>query len=57
MNLVGNDTFSDPKAREAPCKCGAQPIIVRKMMDPRTGKTIRMFECECGERSWTEAKE
>jgi hypothetical protein len=58
MNLVSSATYSDSKAREQPaCKCGAQPIIVRKMMDPKTGKTVRMFECQCGARSWTEAKE
>jgi hypothetical protein len=55
---VSSDTYSGPKLREqAACKCGAQPIIVRKMMDPKTGKTVRMFECQCGARSWTEAKE
>jgi hypothetical protein len=58
MNLVSSDTYSGPKLWEqAACKCGAQPIIVRKMMDPKTGKTVRMFECQCGARSWTEAKE
>jgi hypothetical protein len=58
MNLVSSDTYSGPKPREQPaCKCGAQPMIVRKMMDSKTGKTVRMFECQCGTRSWTEAKE
>jgi hypothetical protein len=58
MKFVSSDTFSSPKAREEPrCKCGAPPRIVRKMMDPRTGMTFHMFECQCGERSWTEAKE
>jgi hypothetical protein len=57
MNLVSIDK-SGPKAREEPpCKCGTQAMIVRKMMDPKTGKTVRMFECRCGARSWTEAKE
>ena len=23
-------------------------------LDPNTGKTIRMFECLCGQRSWSE---
>ena len=59
MNLLSSNEFSAPKtSREPPCgKCGAQPMIVRKMMDPKTGKTVRMFECQCGARSWTEAKE
>jgi hypothetical protein len=58
MNLVSRDMLSGTEVREAPrCECGAQPIIVRKVLDPRTGKTIRMFECDCGGRSWTETKE
>jgi hypothetical protein len=32
-------------------------MIVRKMMDPKTGKTVRMFECRCGARNWTEGEE
>jgi hypothetical protein len=51
MNLI-SDPYSSPKPRKArPCKCGAQPMMVRKMMDPKTGKTVRMFECQCGARS------
>jgi hypothetical protein len=58
MNLVSSDIIFRPKLREqAACKCGAQATIVRKMMDPKTGKTVRMFECRCGARSWTEATE
>ena len=58
MHLFSSNEFSDVKPlREPPCKCGAQSRVVRKMMDPQTGKTVRMFECQCGARSWTEAKE
>ena len=57
MNFFSNE-FSAPKTLGKPqCKCGAQPRVVRKMMDPRTGMTVRVFECQCGERNWTEAKE
>ena len=57
MSFLSSE-FSAPKTLDKPqCKCGAQPRIVRKMMDPRTGMTVRMFECQCGERNWTEAKE
>lgn len=42
---------------ERRCRCGALQSIVRKMMDPNTGRTVRMFECQCGQRSWTDAKE
>ena len=57
MNFFSNE-FSAAKTLGKPqCKCGAQPRVVRKMMDPRTGMTVRMFECQCGERNWTEAQE
>jgi hypothetical protein len=58
MNFFSSDKFSGRKTREEPrCKCGAQPRPVRKMMDPVRGLTVRMFECQCGERSWTEDKD
>jgi hypothetical protein len=58
MDLISSDTYSGSKVREEPpCKCCSQPMIVRKMMDPNTGKTVRMLECRCGARSWTEANE
>ena len=33
-------------------RCGDRPIIVQIMLDPRRGKTLRMYECRCGERIW-----
>lgn len=55
MNYIRKDEFSGQD--ETVCRCGAQPAIVRKRIDPRTGKTARMFECQCGQRSWTDAKQ
>ena len=58
MNYFSSDTFSGPKTREyLRCRCGAQPKLVRKMLDPQRGATVRMFECQCGERSWVESRE
>ena len=55
MNFFSGEKFSGPKTREERrCKCGAQPRLIHKMMDPKRGLTVRMFECRCGERSWTE---
>jgi hypothetical protein len=52
MNYFNNDKFFGLKTREEQrCKCGAQPDLVRKIMDPVRGLTVRMFECRCGERS------
>ena len=38
-----------------PCpRCEAKPSLVRQILDPRTGKTVRMFECKCGKHNWSE---
>ena len=35
-------------------KCVAQPKLIGRMLDPRSGHTVRVFECECGEQTWTD---
>jgi hypothetical protein len=58
MNYFSSDKFLGSKTREERrCKCGAHPTLAHRMMDPTRGITVRMFECQCGERSWTEDKE
>jgi hypothetical protein len=58
VNYFSSDRFSGSKTREEwRCDCGAQPKLVHKMMDSLRGLTVRMFECQCGERTWTEDKE
>jgi hypothetical protein len=58
VNYFSGDRFQGPKTREERrCKCGAQPTLFRKMMDPGRGLTVRMFVCQCGQTSWTEDKE
>lgn len=53
-----SDELSGLKAPdEFRCRCGATAKIIRKIMDPRNGLTVRIFECRCGERSWTEEKQ
>jgi len=34
--------------------CGEKPALVRSMLDTLSGRTVRMFECQCGEKTWTE---
>lgn len=29
--------------------CGSKPRLICKMSDPRSGKTVRIFICPCGE--------
>jgi hypothetical protein len=34
--------------------CGEKLALVRSMLDSLSGRTVRMFKCECGEKTWTE---
>jgi hypothetical protein len=34
-------------------RCRSTPRLVHKMLDLRTGGTLRMYRCECGEQIWT----
>jgi len=36
--------------------CGEKPALVRAMLDPVTGRTLRMFKCKCGEQTWSMGK-
>jgi hypothetical protein len=56
MNFFSNGKLFGKETREhRRCvKCDAEPSLVHKMLEPRTGKTIRMFECECGTWTWDE---
>jgi hypothetical protein len=56
MNYFSTGKISGSKAREdRRCShCGAQPKLVSKMMDPRRGRTVRVFECVCGEQTWAD---
>jgi hypothetical protein len=33
-------------------RCDGQPRLVEKMLDIRSGKIVRLFQCPCGERIW-----
>jgi hypothetical protein len=36
--------------------CGKRPALLRSMLNPKTGRTVRMFKCKCGEQTWLEDK-
>ena len=50
-----NEVFSsyDPNPRPTCGHCGDKPAMVMTMLDPVSGKTVRMFKFECGEQTWT----
>jgi hypothetical protein len=32
--------------------CGARPHVIRTLLDTRHGKSVRVFECQCGKLIW-----
>ena len=34
-------------------RCAAEPRLVQEMLDPRSGSTVRLYNCQCGEQIWT----
>jgi hypothetical protein len=37
-------------------KCGETPNFTTSMLEPVSGRTFHMFECRCGNKSWTSEK-
>jgi hypothetical protein len=33
-------------------RCGKRPAFVTSMFDPKTGRTVHVVQCECGNVSW-----
>jgi hypothetical protein len=41
------------RARVPRCPtCAAFPRLLHSMLQPRTGKTVKLYLCQCGERIW-----
>jgi hypothetical protein len=34
--------------------CGEKPALALSMLNPKNGRTVRMFKCECGQQTWSE---
>jgi formate dehydrogenase maturation protein FdhE len=58
MDRADLDKNSDKKAREDEqifCpKCASTPHGSIKVLDTRSGKTYRLFRCQCGQLIWNE---
>jgi len=54
-----NEVFSsfDPNPVQPCDECGRKPRSQLKMLNPQTGKIVRMFKCQCGAQTWTEDNE
>ena len=53
-----NEVFSgfDPNPVRTCTACGKKPAQVTSMLNSLTGRTVRIFKCDCGEQTWTEDK-
>jgi hypothetical protein len=58
-HILKNQAFPsfDPNLIRNCNHCGSKPVQVRSMLNPLTGRTTRMFKCECGEQTWSEDKQ
>jgi len=51
--MSGSDTPMRNELNTVKCKrCSASPRLMHKILNPRTGGTLRMYRCECGEQMW-----
>ena len=57
-NEFKNEVFSGyaPNSIKACSNCDKKPTLLRSMLNPQTGGTVRMFKCDCGEQTWSEDK-
>ena len=57
-NEFKNEVFSsyEPNPVRSCNHCGGKPALVRAILDPVTGRTVRMFKCTCGEQTWAADK-
>jgi hypothetical protein len=54
-----NQVFSsfDPNPIRLCSTCGKKPVELRAMLDSLSGRTVRMFKCECGEQTRADDKQ
>lgn len=51
--IADSDTSSHPGADYPKCRrCGATPRLLRAISDVNTGRRARLFQCQCGARTW-----
>ena len=53
-----NEVFTshDPNPTPVCSHCGQKPPTVMTMLNPISGRTVRMFRCKCGEQTWSEER-
>jgi hypothetical protein len=59
MSQFKNEVFSSytPHLAKACGHCREKPSLMMTMLNPRSGRTVRVYKCDCGEQTWTEDKQ
>jgi len=58
MSLNFTQAESRTQLIEIRCRqCRAVPRLVHKILNARTGGSLRMYKCECGEQMWCDRPE
>jgi hypothetical protein len=57
MTLTTNIARENEQVEVRCCGCGGRPKLVRSILDPRNGQTLRLYDCECGVQRWTTSSE
>jgi hypothetical protein len=56
MRTNTKEDAPEREARAVQCRCAAGTVVARhlivKFLDVRSGKTVRLYKCECGECIW-----
>ena len=54
MNTREDAPQREAKAVQCRCPTGAvvAPRLILKFLDVRSGKTVRLYQCKCGESFW-----
>jgi hypothetical protein len=53
-NIREDSREREAKAVRCRCPAGAAiaPRLILEFLDVRSGKTVRLYQCKCGERIW-----
>jgi hypothetical protein len=46
------EPIDQDKHRPRCLSCAASPALVDTILNSQTGQTVRLYRCECGQRTW-----
>lgn len=58
MSLQSARNLPSPTDSQIKCdRCAVNPPLLQKLLNPRTGGTVRIYRCQCGQQMWRETHE